>query len=581
MISDGNTFTSSQDIVDAFGHLFAGVFSSSDNHICGQYCDNIRCEFCDKKCCPSLQLKSSCESSSVLHPFKINESDVVKAVKRIKSNNIAGPDRVPAFIVSDCISCFVVPLLHIFNLIIKTSVYPSSWLISRVCPVFKNGDKFDINNYRPIAILSNFAKLFESILSNVIYAHVVNLISNDQHGFIKGKSTSTNLFEFTQLVSQALDNRLQVDVIYTDLTKAFDKVHHCILLKKLQRFGFCASLVSLLKAMVMNRFQYVEYNGYKSREFSCNSGVAQGSNLGPLLFIIFFNDISEYINSKFFVYADDLKLIKFINSSSDCYDLQDSIDSFVKYCSINCLVINKSKCKIMSITRKTNLINYNYNINGNVLERCNQFRDLGVIIDTKLSFVPHIEYITNSALKLLGFIIRNSSDFRNIFSIRLLFNSLVRTKLEYCSSIWSPAQQMYVTLLENVLRKYCKFLFFKMFGQYPVLHCNQNVLLNLVNERSLVSRRNVASLAFIQKIVNGSIKSEYLLNQIKIVVPRAVSRSPLTFFYNIPNTFHHYNSPMLNSFKLWNCIQNKIDIFHDDLSKRKVKDQLLDYYMQC
>ncbi|XP_063930365.1 uncharacterized protein LOC135142575 [Zophobas morio] len=329
MISDGNTFTSSQDIVDAFGHLFAGVFSSSDNHICGQYCDNIRCEFCDKKCCPSLQLKSSCESSSVLHPFKINESDVVKAVKRIKSNNIAGPDRVPAFIVSDCISCFVVPLLHIFNLIIKTSVYPSSWLISRVCPVFKNGDKFDINNYRPIAILSNFAKLFESILSNVIYAHVVNFISNDQHGFIKGKSTSTNLFEFTQLVSQALDNRLQVDVIYTDLTKAFDKVHHCILLKKLQRFGFCASLVSLLKAMVMNRFQYVEYNGYKSREFSCNSGVAQGSNLGPLLFIIFFNDISEYINSKFFVYADDLKLIKFINSSSDCYDLQDSIDSFL------------------------------------------------------------------------------------------------------------------------------------------------------------------------------------------------------------------------------------------------------------
>ena len=442
MTCNNNTLNSPQEIVNAFARQFASVFSHDENHICDQFCDSVNsvCKFCDNRCCPSLRIKPGCEYFPVLHMFKIDDCDILRAVKKIKCNGVSGPDGVPAYIVVDCINCFLFPICHIFNLILKTTSYPIVWKNSKICPIFKSGHKSDIKNYRPVALLSNFAKLFECILSEVLYSHVVNFINKEQHGFVKGKSTATNLFEFTQFASQALDERKQVDVVYTDLTKAFDKVHHCILLNKLQNFGLSCSLVQLLKSVTMCRRQYVEYSSYQSEEFSCNSGVVQGSNLGPLLFIIFFNDVCEYINCKFYVYADDLKIVNIINSYSDCLHLQHSIDLFAEYCSRNFLRINTAKCKVMSISRKHVNVGFFYNILGNVLQRCEQFLDLGVIVDNTLSFVPHINSIIQKGLKLLGFIIRNTSDMRNNFTIKLLFYTLVRSRLEYCCCVWYPWQ---------------------------------------------------------------------------------------------------------------------------------------------
>src|SRR5699024_9629016 len=128
--------------------------------------------------------------------------------------------------------------------------------------------------------------------------HVKNYITPEQHGFMKGRSTMTNLCEFTNFVSEALDKRRQIDVVHTDLTKAFDRVHHCILLRKLCTFGLCDSFILLIQSIITKRHQYFEFRGYRSSIFSVNSGVAQGSNLGPLLFILFFNDVVSKINCK-------------------------------------------------------------------------------------------------------------------------------------------------------------------------------------------------------------------------------------------------------------------------------------------
>ena len=288
----------------------------------------------------------------MLHSFRINDEDILKAAKKLKCNNVCGPDNIPAFLVADCINCFIDPLCYIYNLILTTCNYPAVWKKSKISPIFKSGDNSDVRNFRPIALLSNFSKVLETILGDKICSHVINYITPEQHGFVKGKSTATNLYEFTQFVSSALDNRMQVDVIYTDLTKAFDRVNHCILLRKLEMYGICKNLLFVLRSVITGRKLFVEYGGFKSFDVDVKSGVAQGSTLGPLLFVIFFNDVARHIGCKTLIYADDLKIINVINCFNDCLQLQHSLDKLIEWCSDNALEINIDKCKQVSYTRK-------------------------------------------------------------------------------------------------------------------------------------------------------------------------------------------------------------------------------------
>ena len=141
--------------------------------------------------------------------------------------------------------------------------------------------------------------------------------------------------EFTQFVSSALDNRQQVDAVYTYLTKAFDRVHHCVLLKKLEQYGFCDAMGDLMKSFMFSRYQFVECSGCKSDLFHAKSGVTQGSTLGHLLFLIYYNDVVDNLNCSVCILADDLKMARIISSFDDCLVLQDSLDSLVSWCDLN------------------------------------------------------------------------------------------------------------------------------------------------------------------------------------------------------------------------------------------------------
>ena len=140
-LTDGNNILKSpQDIVEAFAQQFVAVFG--DNSSCDKFCNNtVNCIYCDKKFCPSVNIKSSCDLPTTLHKIKIASSDILLAVKKIKDNYVSGPDKVPAFVVVDCINCFLSPLRQIFNLILKYSLYPNVWSVSKVVPVFKSGNK--------------------------------------------------------------------------------------------------------------------------------------------------------------------------------------------------------------------------------------------------------------------------------------------------------------------------------------------------------------------------------------------------------------------------------------------------------
>jgi hypothetical protein len=182
--------------------------------------------------------------NATFHLHNVSDADILESIGLLKSDLCSGDDGIPAFLIKDCKYLFLPPLRVLFNFILRSGEYPIMWKFGRVCPIFKSGDRSLINNYRTVTILSNFSKLFESVLYRFIYSNVKCHISESQHGFVSSSSTITSLVCITDYIANALDNNTQIDVIYTDFSKAFDKLNH-ILLSKLSAFGFSPSLLPI------------------------------------------------------------------------------------------------------------------------------------------------------------------------------------------------------------------------------------------------------------------------------------------------------------------------------------------------
>lgn len=481
-----------------------------------------------------------------------------------------GPDGIPAFLLRDCACIFAPPLVIIFNLILKNGCFPSMWRRSKVCPIFKKGDKSDISNFRAISIICNFAKVFEFLLHDVIYCKISNKISIHQHGFMKGRSTTTNLLCVTQFISESIDDQSQTDVIYTDFSKAFDRLDHTMLLKKLNDIGLSENLITLFRSYLSNRVQYVTFNGFKSVEYVATSGVPQGSVLGPLFFVIFINDIADELNEvNYLMYADDLKLFSRIYSTDDCIHLQESLNKINNWCTKFNLPLNPQKCNVMSFTRKSIPISYDYTINNNILHRPETLRDLGVIFDKTLAFNIHINTIVSEASKTYGFIVRNSREFSNLETLKMLYCCYVRSKLEYASLVWTPHYNVHVNDLESVQRKFLKFMYFKSEGTYPAIGFPQDDLLDRYALISLRCRRECISQIFLFKIINNIIDAPQLLSKLSFNIPRTMSRHSNVFYLATPRTNILKFSPIYVICDNHNAICGDIDIFNCTLNTIK------------
>lgn len=277
---------------------------------------------------------SSSSLTPLIVPPTITVADVIKAAKSLKSTRVAGSDNIPSFIIKGCMHIIAPVLCKIFNISISTGKFPLSWKSAIVVPVPKNTNVSNVLNFRPISLLCNFSKIFEKIIIDHLRCHIKNSLSAHQHGFLSGRSTTTNLVSFLQFAAPNVLNHRQVDTVYFDLSKAFDVVHHDLLIRKLEQIGLSPLYCNFFKDYLHGRSFRVKSGNFFSLEHAIPSGVPQGSNIGPLLFIIFFDDVKHVLTSHFEIFADDLKISRTIHEPTDVLLLQKDIDAFTQWCAL-------------------------------------------------------------------------------------------------------------------------------------------------------------------------------------------------------------------------------------------------------
>ena len=394
-------------------------------------------------------------SNEMLKIDEINENDIARQLKNLDPNKSTGVDLVSSRLLRECQEELVLPLKLLFNKSLQEGIVPSLWKCANVTPIFKKGNKCEAGNYRPISLTSVVIKILERIIKDKITSFLDRhkLIIDSQHGFRNNRSCLTNLLEFYNYIFSNYDERVPSDIIYLDFKKAFDTVPHKRLLIKLKAHGMGDQLCSWVENWLTNRKQRVVINGEASDWLHVTSGVPQGSVLGPLLFLIYINDIDFGVSSKISKFADDTKLGGKALTIGDCESIQKDLDNLNNWSEKWLLKFNKDKCKIMHVGY--NNLKHNYKLQGRNLIRVEEEKDLGVIVKSDLKNGSQCIAASRKANTVLGFIARNF-DCKTPEVITRLYTSLVRPHLEYAVQFWSPCYQKDQNKLEGVQRRATK-----------------------------------------------------------------------------------------------------------------------------
>lgn len=475
-----------------------------------------------------------------LSELSLTYDDIYLGLVGFKDVVSSGPDDIPQYFLKRCAYSLTYPITLLFNMSLDSGVFPSLWKESFVVPLLKSGDPNCVKNYRPISKINSIAQLFDSIIHNKLSSFFSSVIISEQHGFVKGKSTVTNLLEFTERIHSAFLGNIQVDSIYTDLAKAFDKINHRVLLYKLRCSGISGSLLRWLASYLSNRSQIVRLGGFLSRRFRAPSGVPQGSHLGPLLFVLFINDLRKYLgaNVGLSLFADDCKIFLEISSVLDCVLLQEALRRFEDYCGRFHLELNLDKCKVMTFYRsEKNLVKHKYKLGNHSLARVESINDLGVILDAGLNYREHIDHVYRKSLRMLGFVFRTCGDFRSVQTLKVVYYSFVRSHLEYCSQIWNPVRIGMATMIEKVQRKFVRFLYYKKLVLVPeISDFHYHPVLSALSLQTLENRRKCADLILLLKVYFGQISGPSLEQHLRATVTERSLRSQRVLTTQIHST---------------------------------------------
>ena len=406
--------------------------------------------------------KSSLRTKSIFKFTYVSTVFIKRELRRLKRKKAPGVDCLPPNLLKDSASVIASPIAHIINLSLRTSTVPNLWKIAKICPIFKSGNSDLVENYRPISILPILSKLLEKSVHKQLYEYLEShkLISDCQFGFRKNRSTKLATMLFCDKIRKHVDNGNMVGSLFLDLTKAFDTIGHGVLLEKLILYGVGGSELSWLKDYLFHRSHFVEINNVVSETHFITSGVPQGSILGPLLFIIFFNDLEENVgtNCEIFQYADDT-VVLFADKNVQHIEnvLNKSMEQIGQYCFKNEMLLNlkKGKTEVMLFGTAQRLNRHGKELaifyNDACINFVTEYVYLGNLLDNHLLLSSNFERAYKKAcgrFRLLNNVRKNLTS----EATELIFKMMVVPILTYSSTIkttYTTTQQRKLKSLER------------------------------------------------------------------------------------------------------------------------------------
>ena len=392
-----------------------------------------------------------------------DREEVKRIIKELK-DGASGYDGISAKLIKNTYHIFINPLIHIINLSLSQGIFPQELKIAKVIPIYKSGETTLIKNYRPVSVLSVFSKIFERIihvrLLDFLDQH--NILSNSQFGFRKKHSTVSALSILIDKIYTGLNDGNITLGLYLDFSKAFDTIDHQILFKKLFHYGIRGIALDLLKDYFLNRKQFVCFDNNNSPLLNTSCGVPQGSILGPLLFILYINDISN-VSTKLFpiIYADDSNLfIQGKNITDMVAVLNTEVKKVSEWVNSNKLSLNISKTNYMVFKRKNYRVHVpdDIIINNNIISRVYTIKFLGVILDSHLTWEKHINYIRNKISKSIG-IINKVKRLINRSTFITMYYSFIYPYLSYAIELWGNSSKYNLDALfrqqKKIIRMIC------------------------------------------------------------------------------------------------------------------------------
>ena len=446
-----------------------------------------------------LQVPELEDRSDGVHISTVNfdAEDIEERLKHLNPSKSPGPDGILPRVLKESAEQLSHPLKKLFQSSMEQGIVPKDWKVGHITAIFKKGKRYLSANYRPVSLTSIICKVMEGVIRDKLVDHLLSHgLSEHQHGFVHGRSCALQLLTVLNQWTEMLDNGKPVDVMYMDFAKAFDSVPHERLLQKLSAYGISGTLLSWIRDFLTGRRQRVVVDGAKSDWKRVNSGVPQGSVLGPVLFLAYINDLPEAVSSSVKIFADDTKVFRVTDCDDEVKVLQRDIDALMAWSTCWQLPFNIQKCKVMHLGYRNSL--EDYKMEGASLQCVSNEKDLGVVIDSELNFHLHTAQVVAKSFKMLG-VIKRSFEKLDEETVPLLFKSLIRPILEYGNCVWGPMYRGDQDAVERVLRRATKLV-------KTVRHLPYEERLKKLGLMSMYYRRNRGDMIMTYQIITGKLR---------------------------------------------------------------------------